>query len=177
MMDNSSLLNAFSPFRLRNLTLRNRFIKTAANEGMIRDGLPTNQLVEHHERIAAGGIALTTVAYGAVHPDGRTHETHMYMRPEVVPGLKKLTDAVHAHGAAASIQLTHCGFFTNNRKMTGKRPLAPSRILNKYGLLSGIVCSKAMATCSASSSVHATIAEKTNTAATWKTGCVSRWRW
>jgi 2,4-dienoyl-CoA reductase-like NADH-dependent reductase (Old Yellow Enzyme family) len=135
---------AFTPIKLRNLTLRNRFIKTATNEGMWTNGLPSPQLAAHHARLAQGGIGLTTVAYGAVHPDGRTNETQMYMRPEVVPGLKMLTDEVHRHGGAASIQLTHCGFFTNNRLVTGKRSIGPSRILNNYGLLSGIVCSKAM---------------------------------
>jgi len=64
----------------------------------------------------------------------------------VVPGLKLLTNAVHDHGGAASIQLTHCGFFTNNRQVSGKRPLAPSRIINNYGLLSGIFYSRPMTT-------------------------------
>lgn len=131
---------------LRQLKLRNRFIKTAANEGMIRHGLPSDMLVEHHRRLAEGGIGLTTVAYGAVHPDGRTHERQMFLRPEVLPGLKKLTDAVHAQGALASIQLTHCGFFTNNRLVYGKRPVAPSRVINNYGLLSGILYSRQMTT-------------------------------
>ncbi len=135
---------AFTPIKLRSLTLRNRFIKTATNEGMWIDGLPSERLTEHHARLAKGGIGLTTVAYGSVHPDGRTHETQMVMRPEVLPGLKKLTAAVHANGAAASIQLTHCGFFTNNRLVTNKRPIAPSRILNNYGLLSGIFYSNPM---------------------------------
>jgi 2,4-dienoyl-CoA reductase-like NADH-dependent reductase (Old Yellow Enzyme family) len=137
---------AFSPIILRNLTIRNRFIKTATNEGMWENGLPTQQLAGHHARVAQGGIGLTTVAYGAVNADGRTMENQMYMRPEVVPGLRQLTDAVHQHGAAASIQLTHCGFFTNNHLVTNKRPLAPSRLINNYGLLSGIICSKAMTT-------------------------------
>jgi 2,4-dienoyl-CoA reductase-like NADH-dependent reductase (Old Yellow Enzyme family) len=70
----------------------------------------------------------------------------MYMRQAVVPGLKVLTDAVHRYGGAASIQLTHCGFFTNNRQVSGKRPVAPSRIINNYGLLSGIFYSRPMTT-------------------------------
>src|SRR5512138_1868833 len=96
---------AFTPIQLRQLALRNRFIKTATNEGMWSDGLPSQQLIDHHARIARGGVALTTVAYGAVNPDGRTNEWQMVMRPEVVPGLKRLTDEVHRHGGAASIQL------------------------------------------------------------------------
>lgn len=135
---------AFTPITLRDLTIRNRFIKTATNEGMWENGLPSQNLIDHHARLAQGGIGLTTVAYGAVHPDGRTHETQMVMRPEVLPGLKKLTKAVHDHGAAASIQLTHCGFFTNNSLVTNKQPIGPSRILNNYGLLSGIFCSQPM---------------------------------
>lgn len=137
---------AFTPLRLRNLTLRNRFIKTATNEGMWENGLPSQRLTDHHARLAKGGVGLTTVAYGAVNADGRTMEHQMYMRPEVVPGLKRLTDAVHQHGAAASIQLTHCGFFTNNRQVAGKRPLAPSRLINNYGLLSGIFLSREITT-------------------------------
>ncbi len=137
---------AFTPIKLRNLTIRNRFIKTATNEGMWENGLPSKRLVDHHARLAQGGVGLTTVAYGAVNADGRTMEHQMYMRPEVVPDLKRLTDAVHSNGGAASIQLTHCGFFTNNRLVTSKRPLGPSRLINNYGLLSGIFCSKEMTT-------------------------------
>lgn len=137
---------AFTPIQLRKLTLRNRFIKTAANEGMWKDCLPTRQLTDHHASMAKGGVALTTVAYGAVNADGRTMETQMYMRPEVVPGLKELTEAAHNYGAATSLQLTHCGFFTNNRLVTHKQPVAPSKIINNYGLLSGILASREMTT-------------------------------
>ncbi len=145
-MRSFSVITPFAPIKLRNLTLKNRFIKTATNEGMWENGLPTQRLAEHHARLAEGGVGLTTVAYGAVNADGRTMEHQMYLRPEVLPGLKALTDAVHHHGGAASIQLTHCGFFTNNRMVSGRRPLAPSRILNNYGLLSGIFCSREMTT-------------------------------
>ncbi len=137
---------AFTPITLGNLTIRNRFIKTATNEGMWENGLPSQKLVEHHARLAKGGVGLTTVAYGAVNPDGRTMAGQMYMCPEVVPGLKRVTDAIHSEGGKASLQLTHCGFFTNNHLVTNKRPQAPSRILNKYGLLSGIFCSRQMTT-------------------------------
>jgi 2,4-dienoyl-CoA reductase-like NADH-dependent reductase (Old Yellow Enzyme family) len=113
---------------------------------MWENGLPSQRLVEHHARLAEGGIGMTTVAYGAVNADGRTMAQQMYMRPEVVPGLKKVTEAVHSHGGKTSIQLTHCGFFTNNHLVTNKRPVAPSRLINNYGLLSGIFFSRKMTT-------------------------------
>lgn len=144
LFNSVSMDKAFTPIILRNLALRNRFIKTATNEGMWENGLPSLKLVEHHERLAQGGIGLTTVAYGAVNADGRTMAGQMYMRPEVVPGLKRVTDAIHGQGGKASLQLTHCGFFTNNHEVTGKRPLAPSRRINNYGILSGIFMSRAM---------------------------------
>src|SRR5215468_4303481 len=94
---------AFSPLTIGPITLRNRFIKTATNEGMSTDCFPSKMLVEWHRRIAAGGIGMTTVAYGAVCPDGRTFPNQLLMRPEAVPHFRKLTDAVHAQGAAASM--------------------------------------------------------------------------
>lgn len=135
---------AFSPFRLGELQLKNRFIKTATNEGMVREGFPLPALREFHARQAWGGVAMTTVAYGAVSPDGRTMPGQMYMRPEVVPSLHELTTGVHAAGAAASLQLTHCGYFSKNTSISGRRPLAPSRRFNEYGALSGLVCARAM---------------------------------
>jgi 2,4-dienoyl-CoA reductase (NADPH2) len=63
---------AFTPIKLRNLTIRNRFIKTATNEGMWENRLPSQRLADHHVRLAKGGIGITTVAYGAVNADGRT---------------------------------------------------------------------------------------------------------
>ena len=40
------------------------------------------------------------------------------------------------------MQLTHCGYFSKNKEI--KYPLAPSRVFNEYGFLSGIVFSKSM---------------------------------
>ena len=54
------------------MTLRNRFIKSGANEGMSRNGIPTKAMLKHHGDLARGGIGLTTVAYGAVNEVGRT---------------------------------------------------------------------------------------------------------
>ena len=138
------LQRAYTSFQLRGLELKNRFIKTATYEGMCNNGRPTQQLIDFHARNAIGEIALTTVAYGAVNPDGRTHEDQMYLHTGIAEPLNDLTDAVHDAGGKASIQLTHCGFFSRNKNIKGKRPLGPSRILNAYGIMSGLAFSKAM---------------------------------
>ncbi len=135
---------AYTSFQLRSLVLKNRFIKTATYEGMCDNGRPTQQLIDFHARTAQGGIALTTVAYGAVNPDGRTHEHQMYLHQGIVEPLKELTDAVHRAGGKASIQLTHCGFFSRNKNIRGNKPLGPSKVLNTYGIMSGLAFSRAM---------------------------------
>lgn len=70
---------AFTPLKLGSATCKNRFIKAATYEGMCENGIPTTDLIDIHARIAKGGTALTTVAYGAVHPDGRTHEEQLHI--------------------------------------------------------------------------------------------------
>jgi 2,4-dienoyl-CoA reductase-like NADH-dependent reductase (Old Yellow Enzyme family) len=134
----------FAPGRLAGLELRNRIIKSATYEGMTPGGVPAPALIEHHRRIAEGGVAMTTVAYCSVSPNGRTFGEQLVMGEPALPALRELTDAVHREGAAASIQLGHCGFFTRNAERNGARPLGPSRAFNSYGLMSGIPFARAM---------------------------------
>jgi len=58
------------------------------------------------------------------------------MRPELVPDLRALTRPCIAGGAAASLQLGHCGAFSNNHDLERRRPVGPSRALNLVGALS-----------------------------------------
>lgn len=116
----------FSSGKIGTLQLRNRVIRAGCFEGMCPAGRVTEALIEHHRRLAAGGVGMTTVAYCAVSFDGRTFGHEMWMREEIVAGLRKLIKAVHREGAAASIQLGHCGFFTSPG-IIGRRPLGPSR--------------------------------------------------
>ncbi|MEI8257383.1 MAG: NADH:flavin oxidoreductase [Deltaproteobacteria bacterium] len=131
------MTSPFDAYRLAGLTLRNRVIKSATFEGMTPDGFVSDALVRHHREIAAGGVGMTTVAYCAVAPDGRTFRDQLYLRPEALPALRGLTDAVHREGAAASLQLGHCGFFCNNHDLVGRRPKGPSATVNLLGALSG----------------------------------------
>lgn len=134
----------FRPFRLAGLALRNRVIKAATFEGMSPGGEVAPTLVRHHRELAAGGVGMTTVAYCAVTPDGRTFRDQLHMRPAIVPQLRALTEAVHAEGAAASLQLGHAGAFSNNHDLGPRRPRGPSRALNLLGMLSGRVWADAM---------------------------------
>ena len=115
-----------SPGRIGPVTLRNRVIKAATYEGMSRRGLVTDDLIEFHRKPAAGGVGMTTVAYCAVSPDGRTSKHQLQWTDEALPGLRKLTDTVHAEGAAVSAQIGHAGPVGDDRG-NGHPALAPSR--------------------------------------------------
>lgn len=133
MTDSTGADAYFQPTRLGDLSLRNGMFRTAAFEGMVQGGGPTAALVDHHRGMAAGGVSLTTVAYCAVSPEGRTYDHQLLMRPDIVPGLRRLTDAVHAEGAAAAIQLGHSGYFAD-KKAIGQQPVGASRVYCLYGL-------------------------------------------
>lgn len=123
--------DVFSPGKIGPLTLRNRTIKAATYEGLSHRGKVTRDLVDFHVRYAAGGVGMTTVAYCAVSPEGRTDKHQVLWRPEALPGLRVLTDAVHAEGAAVSAQIGHAGPVANP---TGRGVvLAPSRHFRGLG--------------------------------------------
>jgi 2,4-dienoyl-CoA reductase-like NADH-dependent reductase (Old Yellow Enzyme family) len=125
----------FEPARLGPLTLRNRFIKAATFEGASPRGQVTEALIDFHRRVGAGGAAMTTVAYLAVSPEGRTDRHCIALHDEVVPDLRTLTDAVHDTGAAVAAQLGHAGPVANARS-NGAPSLAPSRHISPLGTVS-----------------------------------------
>ncbi len=103
----------FTPYQLGPVTLRNRTIRSAAFENMCYDNKPSQDLFDYHTAVARGGIGMTTIAYCAVNKSGVSFNGQLYIRPEILPDLKRLTDAIHAEGAKASIQLGHCGNMTH----------------------------------------------------------------
>lgn len=121
----------FTPVILGPLTLRNRSIRSAAFESMCPGNVPSPQLLDYHRSVAAGGVGMTTVAYAAVTRSGLSFDRQLWMRPEIVPGLRELTDAVHAEGAAASIQLGHCGNMSH-KSICGCLPVGASSGFNLY---------------------------------------------
>jgi 2,4-dienoyl-CoA reductase-like NADH-dependent reductase (Old Yellow Enzyme family) len=58
---------------------------------------------------------MTTVAYLAVAPEGRTDRHCVLLNEESRAGLRRLTDAVHAEGAFVAAQIGHAGPVANAR--------------------------------------------------------------
>lgn len=121
----------FTPYRIGPLELKNRTIRSAAFEAMCPGQRPSKELFEYHTAVARGGIGMTTVAYAAVCRSGLSFENQLWMREEIVPELKELTDAIHAEGAKASIQLGHCGNMSH-RSICGCTPYGASGGFNLY---------------------------------------------
>lgn len=143
-MNLSPIPSPFSPIDIGPLTLKNRFIKSATNEGMSAQGVPSKQLVKLHSALVAGGVALTTVAYCAVSSDGRTLPNQLTLTQASLPHFKALTGGVHESGGLVSAQITHGGCFTFIRERSTKRPLSASGGFNKIGLMSGMFLKQAM---------------------------------
>ncbi len=119
-------MKPFEAAQLGPKTLRNRIVKAATFEGRTRRGAVTDELVEFHRQVAAGGVGMTTVAYCAVSPSGRVFRDCLVVSQETQRDLARLADAVHAEGALVSAQLGHAGLVAD--AMSNKtKSLAPSR--------------------------------------------------
>ncbi|MFD4194434.1 mycofactocin system FadH/OYE family oxidoreductase 2 [Amycolatopsis thermoflava] len=100
----------FEPLRLGPVEVRNRIVFAAHLTNYATGNLPTEQHAEYYAARAAGGAGLIISEEHVVHPSDWPYEKviHGY-RPEVVPGYRRITDAVHAHGVPIFAQLNHNG--------------------------------------------------------------------
>ncbi|MBE6189529.1 MAG: NADH:flavin oxidoreductase [Rikenellaceae bacterium] len=121
----------FTPFQLGPLTLRNRTIRSAAFESMGKDFGPTQKLKDYHVSVARGGVGMTTLAYASINRSGVSFNSQLWLRDEIIPALKDITDAIHREGAAAAIQIGHCGNMTH-WSTAGSFPVSASNGFNLY---------------------------------------------
>ena len=124
-------MKLFTPGKLGPIELRNRTIRSAAFEGMGKDNGPTDKLRDYHYSVADGGVGMTTLAYAGVCRSALSFDTQLWLRPEIVPQLREITDGIHSRGAKASIQIGHCGNMTH-RKTAGGTPVGASTGFNLY---------------------------------------------
>ena len=118
------------PYQLKHLRLRNRFMSTAHEPAYTEDGLPKERYRLYHAEKAKGGIALTMFGGSAVvAPDSPQAFGNITLyKDEVVRWMRELADAVHEHGAAVMIQITHLGRRTSWSKGEWLPVVAPSPI-------------------------------------------------
>ncbi len=99
------------PYRLKDLTLRNRIMTTSHEPAYPEDGMPKQRYAAYHAERARAGVALAmTAGSAAVSRDSPpVFNNILAYKDEVVPWIRQLTDACHDHGCAVMIQLTHLG--------------------------------------------------------------------
>jgi mycofactocin system FadH/OYE family oxidoreductase 2 len=118
----------FAPLRVGPLMLRNRLVFAAHLTNYARDGLPSVQHAAYYGARAAGGAGLIITEEHSAHPTSWPYEKLIHgFSPEVIPGYRRITDAVHAHDVPILAQLNHNG--GQGSGMYSRLPLwAPSAV-------------------------------------------------
>lgn len=103
--------NLLSPFSIGRVELRNRIVFQPHFTALGNtDGLPSDDHRAYHEERARGGVGLIITESQAIHPAGKTSRRSIRAWDRaVIPGLARIADAVHSHGARIFGQLTHGG--------------------------------------------------------------------
>lgn len=108
-------MNATSPLlragRIGPVEVPNRVIRAATSESMASpDGEVTDPMVELHRALARGGVGLAFTGHMFVEPRGRYGDCQNGIHDDaMLPGLRRLTEAVHAEGGRIFAQLAHAG--------------------------------------------------------------------
>ena len=118
----------FSPLAIGPVTVPNRLVFAAHLTNLAVDGLNTDRHAAYYAARAAGGAGLVVTEEHTVRPDDGAYEKLLRgWDPAVLPGYRRLTAAVHAHGVPVFAQLNHNG--GQGSGLSTRRPLvAPSPV-------------------------------------------------
>ena len=119
----------FTPFQIKNLTLKNRIVLPPLASFLIeKGGGITDRAVEHYRRRAAGGPAMVIMEACAVSPEGVVSENQARIDSDrLLKGLSRIAEAIRAEGAVPAIQIHHAGRQTS-AKVIKRLPMAPSSL-------------------------------------------------
>src|SRR5918994_3631710 len=100
----------WSPMRLGPVVVRNRVVFSAHLTNYAADGLPTEQHAAYYEARARGGVGLIITEEHSTHPTDWPYEKliHGFHR-DVIPGYRRITEAVHRHRVPIFAQINHNG--------------------------------------------------------------------
>lgn len=110
-------------------TLRNRLASAPMERNYgTTDGHITEQYIDYLVTRAKAGLGMVTTEATYIRADGkgRTHQLGLHT-DEMIPGLRKLTDALHAEGALAAVEINHGGR-TAQTALSGYKNVAPSPV-------------------------------------------------
>ena len=101
----------FTPMKIKNLELPNRFVRSATGDRFTEGaGFVADRKIALYQELAEGGVGLIISGIAHVHPEGKTlYSQTSIATDEHIPGLQRLTRAVHARGVKIAVQLFHGG--------------------------------------------------------------------
>jgi 2,4-dienoyl-CoA reductase-like NADH-dependent reductase (Old Yellow Enzyme family) len=115
------------PTKIKNMDLRNRFVRSATYDGCAEDGYVTDKQVNLYSTLSKGGVGLIITGITYVHESGEFSKfQNSIAGDEFIDGFRKLTSAVHQWGAKIALQLFHAGREARFSKPRNRMPLAPS---------------------------------------------------
>ncbi len=100
----------WTPLALGPVQTRNRLVFSAHLTNYARDGKPTEQHADYYAERARGGVGLIITEEHSTHPTDWPYEKliHGFHR-DVIPGYRRITDAVHRHRTPIFAQINHNG--------------------------------------------------------------------
>ena len=117
----------FEAGEINGMKLKNRFVRSATWEGMAADdGSCSPKLISFMADLARGGVGLIISSHSYVQKVGQAGNGQIGIHEDrMIPGLEKMTTAVHDQRGKIVCQLAHAGFFAN-AKWSGRTPMAPT---------------------------------------------------
>jgi 2,4-dienoyl-CoA reductase-like NADH-dependent reductase (Old Yellow Enzyme family) len=119
--------NLFETATIKTMTLRNRFVRSATWEAMATaSGEVTPRLVDTTATLAKGGVGLIISGHAYILPAGQAGPMQLgAYKDDLIPGLRQMAAAAHAHGARILLQMAHAGYFAAHN-LSGMPPFAVS---------------------------------------------------
>jgi 2,4-dienoyl-CoA reductase-like NADH-dependent reductase (Old Yellow Enzyme family) len=112
------------------LPVKNRFVRAAVAD-RTADGYVDDSMVNTYEAIAANGVGSIVTGITLVDGEEKLMPVVALCSDSFIPGHRRITEAVHRHGAAAIVQLVYIGSYAfmqgNNGGLVA---LAPSSVAN-----------------------------------------------
>lgn len=121
----------FQEIKIGRMKVKNRLFMSAMDLGFTTDGGINDRIIQFYIERAKGGVGLIVV--GGCYPEmnGKVWKSIIGLdKDEFIPGLKKLTDAVHAYGTCVAAQLLHGGRSASSF-FTKMKPVAPSQLAHR----------------------------------------------
>ena len=126
----------FRPLKVGGVTLKNRL--SSAPTSLAQLGPDENldeSNIAYYELKAMGGCAMVIVGDSLVDTAGGKTHPHMIRldTDDSLPSLTKVVNAIHAHGALASIELDHGGELADPVFLEAGEPVGPCDTIDEYG--------------------------------------------